>query len=260
MTRKIARQSETTPLNTIDNYLWNERLGVTQLPEAGTPQPQDPNTSSLPPQSSQAPALEYDSSQSQSDMFGTGVSGADQLIAPPKAPNTMPASNPARSKAAANQVNNINTPSRLIQHFGLGHRHSAVSTLYGDVNPTPTTGESSGGNGSQSNRNNSSEEEPGGPTSSPVNNLAEGEEGGAGLAADLGEAASLALAASNHWVSGVLEPPSRVKTAKFKYIRHNSKTGKWEIFSKKTGKTLSTHDSEKKAQEAFRAMESNMHS
>jgi hypothetical protein len=84
----------------------------------------------------------------------------------------------------------------------LGHKHSyktAVSTLYGDVDPTPTTGESSN-NGSQSNRNNSPDEEPGGPGPSPSKApAAAGElEGGAGLASELGEAASLAVLASKY--------------------------------------------------------------
>jgi sarcosine oxidase delta subunit len=51
-----------------------------------------------------------------------------------------------------------------------------------------------------------------------------------------------------------------LKFAKYKYIRHNNKTGKWEIWQESTGKTLSTHDSKEKAEAAFRAMESHMHS
>jgi len=290
MTRKIARQSEVTPLNTIDHYLWNERLGVTQLPPTDPTdmsQEQSP-TSSLPPQTSQAPAVDYDSSVAPSDMLGTGVSGTEQLIAP-KAPMTTPASVPARSKAAGKTFDLINhlfdehgfegkdihDHEYNVESHDLAHlpedvmpfsgeidtnhypKTSAVSTLYGDVNPTPTTGESSG-NGSQSNRNNSPDKEPGGPSSSPeaAPAAAGEEEGGAGLAASLGEDASLALLASKYKIGSALDPI----VAKFKYIRHNKKTGKWEIFQKGTGKTLSTHDSKEKAESAFRAMESHMHS
>jgi hypothetical protein len=297
MTKKIARQSETTPLKTIDDYLWNERLGVAQLPPVDMSQQGQPNTSSLPPQPSQAPTIDYDAANAQSDMFGSGVANTGQILAP-KEPNTTPASVPARSKVAA------------------------ISTLYGDVNPTPTTGESNN-NGAQANRNNSSENLPNGPDATPAKGLvAEGEEGGAGLAADLGEAGSLALLASKRWVGSVLDPKEaaieeqhscpgcgestdrnwvqgsckvcgydsskekenkqlekiggidmstwserlagtadgeNLKTAKYKYIRHNKKTGKWEIWQKSTGKTLSTHDSKEKAQEAFRAMMNSMH-
>ncbi len=184
MTRKIARQSETTPLKTIDEYLWNERLGVAQLPDI-MPGTTPSNTSSLPPDPSAAPDVNYDASVpgSQNDMFGSGVNSSGQPIAP-KAPNTTPASVPATGKVAG------------------------VSTLYGDVNPTPTTGES-GNDGSQANRNNSSENLPNGPDSgAPAGSsaAAAGEEaGGAGLASDLGEAATLALA-SKHWVGSVLDP------------------------------------------------------
>ena len=117
-------------------------------------------------------------------------------------------------------------------------------------------------NGSQANRNNSSENLPNGPDSfSPESPGAAGEEeGGAALASELGEASSLAAFASKRFIHSVLDPINdNLKEAKFKYIRHNKKTGKWEIFSKKTGKTLSTHDSEKKAQEAFAAMEAHLH-
>jgi hypothetical protein len=368
MTRKIARQSEVTPLNTIDEYLWNERLGVTQLPQSDMSQGQSP-TSTLPPQSSQAPTVDYDSSVAPSDMFGSGVSGQNQLIAP-KVPEQERSSAPAVSKAAAssstyldncpecgerikddtdtgyechdgqrwcgthhpkscpdhnffNRTSSADSPLGLADHLmtehgmlnelirdhdenvklhdqehrdwpnsgghkhpehklvssmglnntdpmgldtnsdmglsGGGYKHSyktAVSTLYGDVDPTPTTGESSN-NGSQSNRNNSPDEEPGGPGNGPSKAPAAAgeEEGGAGLASGLGEAAELAVLAKKRWIGSVLDP----KEAKFKYIRHNSKTGKWEIFSKKTGKTLSTHDSEKQAEKAFSAMEANMH-
>jgi hypothetical protein len=265
---------------------WNERLGVTQMPPADMSQGQ-PQTSSLPPESSQAPTIDYDASAGQSDMFGSGVSGQDQLIAP-KAPVTTPASVPARSKTAAtatpegafelaNHLLNVHGWSsdkirdhdQNVEHHnawhsddhlvnGTDHRHSskeaAISTLYGDVEPTPTTGES-GNDGSQANRNNSSDNLPNGPDSAPAKGLAEGEEGGAGLAADVGEVASIAAFASKHWIPSALDP----KEAKFKYIRHNSKTGKWEIFQKGTGKTLSTHDSEKQAEKAFSAMEANMH-
>ncbi len=230
MARKIERQSETTPSNTLDEYLWNQKLGVSSIP------PIDPNQgqaspTSLPPDPSAAPIINFDSSIAPSDQFGSGISGEYQRI-DTQTPNTTPASVPARSKAAA------------------------VSTLYGDVNPTPTIGDS-GNNGSQANRNNSSENLPNGPDVSPsASPAAVGEEeGGAGLAADLGEAASLAAFASKHWINSVLEP----KEAKFKYIRHNKKTGKWEIFSKHTGKTLSTHTSKEKAIEAFKAMESHIH-
>jgi hypothetical protein len=282
MTRKIARQSEVTPLNTIDEYLWNERLGVTQLPPTDVSQQGQSPISSLPPQSSQAPTIDYDSSSGESDMNGSGVSGQGQLIAP-KVPQQERSSTPAVSKAAS-----TDSPFKLADHLmtehamdndlirdheenvklhnqehsnfptSLGHKHSyktAVSTLYGDVDPTPTTGESN--NGSQSNRNNSPDEEPGGPGPSPSKApAAAGElEGGAGLASDLGEAASLAVLANKYHIGSALDP----KAAKFKYIRHNSKTGKWEIFSKHTGKTLSTHDSEKQAEKAFSAMEANMH-
>jgi hypothetical protein len=278
MARKIARQSEVTPLKTIDEYLWNERLGVTQLPPVNTSQGQ-PNTSSLPPQSSQAPTIDYDSANGENDMFGSGVSSEGQAIAP-KAPMEVPKSTPAVSKAAA------------------------VSTLYGDVNPTPTTGESSNGNsddkpqpdpqepeepvapeaedvaadvakvlpalarkrladnGSQANRNNSSENLPNGPDSfSPESPGAAGEEeGGAALASELGEASSLAAFASKRFIHSVLDPINdNLKEAKFKYIRHNKKTGKWEIWQKGTGKTLSTHDSKAEAESAFRGMERSMH-
>lgn len=47
------------------------------------------------------------------------------------------------------------------------------------------------------------------------------------------------------------------KTAEYHYIRQNG--DKWEIFQKGTGKTLSTHDSKEKAEEAFRAMMMNKH-
>ncbi len=186
MTRKVARQSETTPIKTIDEYLWSARLGIAQLPDINPGATQSP-TSSLPPDPSAAPALDFDANMgTPSDMFGSGVSGGGQLIAPPP-PNTTPASVPAIGKAGA------------------------VSTLYGDVNPTPTIGESSSppdNNGSQSNRNNSSENLPNGPDSgSPISPAAMGEEeGGAGLAADLGEAASVAALASKHWVGSVLDP------------------------------------------------------
>jgi hypothetical protein len=288
MTRKIARQSEATPLHTLDDYLWNQRLGVTQLPPIDMSQG-EANTSSLPPQTSQAPTIDYDSSVSPSDMFGSGVSGQGQLIAP-KAPTEVPRSTPAVGKTASTgafdlakhlmddhgvsknsirdhdenvklhvqeHVNYPDDPHYMSNTDRYGeplNKTSAISTLYGDVDPTPTTGESSG-NGAQSNRNNSSEHLPNGPDSSPTSGLAEGEEGGAGLAADLGEAGSLALLASKYKIGSALDPI----VAKFKYIRHNKKTGKWEIFSRKTGKTLSTHSSEKEAESAFKAMESNMH-
>lgn len=181
MTRKIERQSETTPSNTLDEYLWNQKLGVSSIP------PIDPNQgqaspTSLPPDPSAAPIINFDSSIAPSDQFGSGISGEYQRI-DTQTPNTTPASVPARSKAAA------------------------VSTLYGDVNPTPTIGDS-GNNGSQANRNNSSENLPNGPDASPVDSPAAvgEEEGGAGLAADLGEAASLAAFASKHWVGSVLDP------------------------------------------------------
>ena len=183
MTRKIARQSEVTPINTIDEYQWNERLGIAQIPSV-MPSSQQ-SSSSLPPQSSQAPTIDYDASKNQSDMFGTGLNGEGQAIAP-KTQTPQTSSTPAVSKAAA------------------------VSTLYGDVSPTPTTGESSGGgsnnNGAQSNRNNSSESLPNGPDSKPAGNIAAEEEGGAGLAADLGEAASLAVLANKYRIKGILEP------------------------------------------------------
>ena len=288
MTRKIARQSEVTPLNTIDEYLWNERLGVSQLPETGIPQVQDPNLSSLPPQPNQAPALEYDSSQSQSDMFGTGVSGAGQLISP-KTPNTTPASVPARSKAASkdsafglaehlmdehgfgnedirDHEENVKSHNDLHSYegaqfgdsIGLGHRHSAVSTLYGDVSPTPTTGESSN-NGAQANRNNSSESLPNGPDSgSPTTPAATAEEGGAGLAADLGEAATLALVASKYRIGSTLDPvDNNLKFAKYHYIRKEG--DEWCIWQKNTGKTLSCHSSKEKAEASFRALEMGKH-
>jgi hypothetical protein len=47
------------------------------------------------------------------------------------------------------------------------------------------------------------------------------------------------------------------KTAEYHYIRENG--GKYEIWQKGTGKTLSTHDSRGEAESAFRAMESHMH-
>ena len=232
MTRKVARQSEVTPLNTIDNYLWNERLGVTQLPPVDPTNMSQgqPNLSSVPPDASQASPIDFGAANGENDMFGSGVDSEGRQIAP-KAPVTTPASVPARSKAAA------------------------ISTLYGDVNPTPTTGESSG-NSSQPNPNNSSNHLPKGPDSSPVSPAAAGEEeGGAGLAASLGEDASLALLASKYRIGSALDPI----VAKFKYIRHNKKTGKWEIWQRSTGKTLSTHDSEAEAEKAFRGMETGMH-
>ncbi len=181
MARKIERQSETTPSNTLDEYLWNQKLGVSSIP------PIDPNQgqaspTSLPPDPSAAPIINFDSSIAPSDQFGSGISGEYQRINT-QTPNTTPASVPATSKAAA------------------------VSTLYGDVNPTPTIGDS-GNNGSQANRNNSSENLPNGPDASPATSPAAvgEEEGGAGLAADLGEAASLAAFASKHWVGSVLDP------------------------------------------------------
>lgn len=47
------------------------------------------------------------------------------------------------------------------------------------------------------------------------------------------------------------------KTSKYNYIRERD--GKWEIWQKDTGKTLSTHDSKEKAEEAFRGMMNSMH-
>lgn len=415
MARKIARQSEVTPTNTIDEYLWNNRLGVTQLPPVNPSQGQ-PNTSSLPPDPSAAPTLDYDSSIAPNDQFGSGVSGAGQLIAP-KTPNTTPASNPARSKAASNDMGAFDLAKHLMDEHGVGtryirdhdenvklhdddhanypddphymktsavsivhagddeesigahlvshhdvdppyvtdvlrfrgasksdyiltlqelhnltHRHpeysenliehehktSAVSTLYGDVDPTPTTGESSSGNGpqvqppnepnnpkvtpegpaegaegaaaegaegaasgigslaelaplalaskrladngSQSNRNNSSENLPNGPDAKSVSPAAAGEEeGGAGLATDLGEAASLAVLASKHFIGSVLDPVTdNLKFSKYHYIRKEG--DQYCIWQKNTGKTLSCHDSKEKAEASFRAMEMGKHS
>ncbi len=252
MTRKIARQSDITPLKTIDEYLWNERLGVSQLPTV-MPGTTPSNTSSLPPDPSAAPDVNYDASVpgSQNDMFGSGVNSSGQPIAP-KAPNTTPPSVPATGKVAHKDVvtsddeqlaghlkselhgftqehfdlvkrQKNGSPSPLTLDFlhNLAHapelqekvmrelqKEAGVSTLYGDVNPTPTTGES-GNDGSQANRNNSSENLPNGPDSgAPAGSSAAAageEEGGAGLASDLGEAATLALA-SKHWVGSVLDP------------------------------------------------------
>lgn len=300
MARKIARQAEVTQSKTMDEYLWNERLGVAQIPDVmpgTTPAP----TSSLPPQPSAAPDINYDAnSGAQSDMFGSGVSGAEQLIKPPTAPASVTPSSPAVSKAAA------------------------ISTLYGDVNPTPTVGDTGGGgggggnpnnpqpepnpeipqppkavpdaapaedaastlsdlgevaglaalaskrwigsvldtNGAQSNRNDSSEKLPNGPDSGSYRNVAQREEGGAELAADLGEPATLAFASKNgkgnkmkKWAKRLGE---NVKTAKYHYIRKEG--DQWCIWQKKTGKTLSCHDSKKKAEKAFRAMEMSKHS
>ncbi len=300
--RKITRQSEVTPTKTIDEYLWNERLGVTQLPPVDDSQGQA-NTSSLPPQASAAPTIDYDSSSGQSDMYGSGVSGQGQLIAP-KAPTEAPRSTPAVSKAAASSSTYLDNcpdcgkkildydmdgyecndgqrwcgthhPKSCTDHNRLdlqkeiddsnkkffdlnklfeANKTSAVSTLYGDVNPTPTTGDAN--NGSQAGRGSTPDDLPNGPDSKSVSPAAAGEEeGGAGLASELGEAASVAAFASKHFIGSVLDP----KEAKYKYIRHNAKTGKWEIWSKKTGKTLSTHASKSEAESAFRAMESHLH-
>jgi hypothetical protein len=247
MTRKISRQSETYPINDIDEYLWNKRLGIsTQLPQTMPSQNQQ-STSSLPPQPSQAPDLEYDASLSQSDMFGSGISGGNQMIAP-KPIDTTPASVPAVSKAAKNFMNGNNS---------LSGKTSAVSTLYGDVSPTPTTGESGG---SQANPNDSSSNLPEGPESNSVSNIAPEEEGGAGLASDLGEAASLAAFANKHWIGSVLDPKESKKDDEkghYKYIKHRN--GKWVIIQKGTGKVLSTHDSREKAIESFKAMEMSKH-
>ena len=244
MARKIERQSETTPSNTLDEYLWNQKLGVSSIP------PIDPNQgqaspTSLPPDPSAAPIINFDSSIAPSDQFGSGISGEYQRINT-QTPNTTPASVPATSKAAA------------------------VSTLYGDVNPTPTIGDS-GNNGSQANRNNSSENLPNGPDASPATSpAAVGEEaGGAGLAADIGEAATLALA-SKHWIGSTLDPKEasmnwndryagkdKGKKDHYKYIKKRG--DKFVIIQKGTGKVLSTHDSKEKAIAAFKAMEMHLH-
>ena len=60
MSRKIARQSETTPFSTVDDYLWNKKLGITQLPPVDVLR-DNPILLSLPPQSSQAPTIDFDS-------------------------------------------------------------------------------------------------------------------------------------------------------------------------------------------------------
>lgn len=52
---------------------------------------------------------------------------------------------------------------------------------------------------------------------------------------------------------------SAKKTAEYHYIRKGD-NGKYEIWQKGTGKTLSTHDTKEDAEAAFRAMEMNMHS
>ncbi len=186
MPRKVTRQIETTPSKTMDEYLWNERLGIAQMPEIMPPTaPATPaNTSSLPPQSSAAPPIEDGASVGQSDIYGTGSTGAFTPINP-VVPHTAPPSAPAIGKAAA------------------------VTTDYGTVNPTPTIGENnppSSGNGSQTNRNNSSENLPNGPEGGEATNIAPLEEGGSGLAADVGEAASIAALANKHWVGSVLDP------------------------------------------------------
>jgi len=372
MARKIARQSETTPSKTIDDYLWNERLGVTQLPPVDTSQGQQ-NMSSLPPQTSQAPTIDYDAANGQNDMFGSGVSSEGQPIAP-KVPMQERSSAPAVSKAASNEAfnyhqlaqhlidehefnyddisdhaNNVkehndlhsSEPAQFGDQLGLGHRHSAVSkpkaaniihtasddestgvhlmthhdvdpeyvanvlrpkeastsyepiltleelhnlthrnkqvyaknliehehplpdktsavsTLYGDVNPTPTTGDG-GGNGSQSGRNNSPDPEPNSPEEPSASNVAPEEEGGAGLASELGEAASLAAFASKRFINDMLTPvDDNLKFAKYHYIRKEG--NQYCIWSKHTGKTLSCHDSESEAESAFRAMEAHLH-
>ncbi len=292
MTRKVARQSETTPTHTVDEYLWNERLGVAAIPPIDTAQNQ-PQTSSLPPQSSAAPTIDYDAANAQSDMFGSGVSSEGQAIAP-KTPNTTPASIPARARAAAisstNQVGLDNCPGcgKRIKDFdedgyechngqrwcGTHHpqsctdhglfdnKTSAVSTVYGDVEPTPTTGES-GNDGSQANRNNSSEKLPNGPDSggSPTSPAAVGEEaGGAGLAADIGEAASIAALASKHWIGSTLDPKESKKDKEEGHYKYVKKRGdKWVIIQKGTGKVLSTHDSREKAIASFKAMMMSKH-
>ena len=301
MTRKIARQSEATPSKTIDEYLWNERLGVAQLPEVmpgTTPAP----TSSLPPEASAAPVIDFGANAgTPSDMFGSGVSGAGTLIKPQTAPASVTPSAPAVSKAAA------------------------ISTLYGDVNPTPTIGDTGSGgngggnpndpqpeptpetpqppkavpdaapaedaaasalsdvgevaglaalaskrwissvldvaNGAQINRNDSSEKLPNGPDAGGASTIAPTQEGGSQLTTDLGERASLAFANKSgkdnkmkKWAKRLGE---NVKTAKYHYIRKEG--DQWCIWQKKTGKTLSCHDSKKKAEKAFRAMEMSKH-
>ena len=138
----------------------------------------------------------------------------------------------------------------------LSSKESAISTLYGDVETLlPQLVRATV---PKQNRNSSSENLPNGPDASPVSGLAEGEEGGAGLAADLGEAGSLALLASKRFIKSVLDPvDDNLKFAKYHYIRKEG--DQYCIWQKKTGKTLSCHDSKEKAEAAFRGMMMSKH-